>query len=83
MFKIFSGGLAITALLWCLTIGRCKIFGNLIMKSNNSSSVSAVLSKLFSLYSDSLLLIKSLIGRDDIATISDRFFLTKVHLDKV
>ena len=53
------------------------------MKSDNSSSVSAVLSKLFSLYSDSLPLMKSLIGRNDIATISDRFFLTKVHLDKV
>ena len=48
-----------------------------MMKSNNSSSVSAVLSKLFSLYSDSLLLIKSLIGRDDMAMISDRFFLDK------
>ena len=47
------------------------------MKSNNSSSVSAVLSKLFSLYSDSLLLMKSLIERDDIAMISDRFFLDK------
>ena len=58
-------------------IGRCKIFGNLIMKSNNSSSVSAVLSKLFSLYLDSLLLMKSLIGRDAIAMISDRFFLDK------
>ena len=58
-------------------IGRCKIFGNLIMESNNSSSVSAVLSKLYSLYSDSLLLMKSLIGRDDIAMISDRFFLDK------
>ena len=77
MFKIFSGGLAITTLLRCLMIGRCKIFGNLIMKSNNSSSVSAVLFKLFSLYSDSLLLMKSLIGRDDIAMISDRFFLDK------
>ena len=77
MFKIFSGGLAITTLLWCLMIGRCKIFGNFMMKSNNSSSVSAVLSKLFSLYSDSLLLMKSLIGRDDIAIISDRFFLDK------
>ena len=64
--------------LWrCLMIGRCKIFGNLIMKSNSSSSVSAVLSKLFSLYSDSLLLMKSLIGRDDMAIISDRFFLDK------
>ena len=58
-------------------IGRCKIIGNLIMKSNNSSSVSAVLSKLFSLYSDSLLLMKSLIGSDDIVIISDRFFLDK------
>ena len=58
-------------------IGRCKIFGNLIMKFNNSPSVSAVLSKLFSLYSDSLLLMKSLIGRDDIAMISNRFFLDK------
>jgi len=58
-------------------IGRCKIFGNLIMKSNNSLSVSSVLSKLFSLYSDSLLLMKSLIGRDDMAIISDRFFLDK------
>ena len=58
-------------------IGRCKIFGNLIMKSNNSSSVSAVLSKLFSLYSDSLLLMKSLIGRDDAVMISDKFFLDK------
>ena len=77
MFKIFSGGLAIITLLRCLMIGRCKIFGNLIMKSNNSSSVSAVLSKLFSLYSDSLLLMKSLIGRDDIVIISDRFFLDK------
>ena len=77
MFKIFSGGLAITTLLWCLMIGRCKIFGNLIMKSNNSSSVSAVLSNLFSLYSDSLLLMKSLVGRDDIVIISDRFFLDK------
>ena len=77
MSKIFSGGLAITTLLRCIMIGRCKIFGNLIMKSNNSSSVSAVLSKLFSLYSDSLLLMKSLIGRDDIAMISDRFFLDK------
>ena len=47
------------------------------MKSNNSSSVSAVLSKLFSLYSDSLLLMKSLIGSDDIVIISDRFFLDK------
>ena len=77
MFKIFSGGLAIITLLWCLMIGRCKIFGNLIMKSNNSSSVSAVLSKLFSLYSDSLLLIKSLIGRDDIVIISSRLFLER------
>ena len=77
MCKIFSGGLAITTLLRCLMIGRCKIIGNLMMKSNNSSSVSAVLSKLFSLYSDSLLLIKSLIGRDDMAMISDRFFLDK------
>ena len=58
-------------------IGRCKSFGNLIKKSNNSSSVSAVLSKLFSLYSDSLLLMKSLTERDDIAMISDRFFLDK------
>jgi len=58
-------------------IGRCKIIGNLIMKSNNSSPVSAVLSKLFSLYSDSLFLMKSLIGRDDMAMISDRFFLDK------
>ena len=77
MFKIFSGGLAIITFLWCLMIGRCKIFGNLIMKSNNSSSVSAVLSKLFSLYSDSLLLIKSLIGRDDIVIISSRLFLER------
>ena len=77
MFKIFSGGLAITTLLWCFMIGRCKIFGNFIIKSNNSSSVSAVLSKLFSLYSDSLLLMKSLTERDDIAMISDRFFLDK------
>ena len=44
---------------------------------NNLSSVSAVLSKLFSLYSDSLLLMKSLIGRDDMAIISDRVFLDK------
>ena len=58
-------------------IGRCKIIGNFMMKSNNSSSVSAVLSKLFSLYSDSLLLMKSLTERDDIAMISDRFFLDK------
>ena len=58
-------------------IGRCKIIGNLIMKSNNSSSVSAVLSKLCSLYSDSLFLMKSLIGRDNMAMISDRFFLDK------
>ena len=58
-------------------IGRCKIIGNFMMKSNNSSSVSAVLSKLFSLYSDSLLLMKSLIGRDDISIISDRFCLDK------
>ena len=58
-------------------IGRCKSFGNLIKKSNNSSSVSAVLSKLFSLYSDSLLLMKSLIGRDDAVMISDIFFLDK------
>ena len=83
MFKVFSGGLAIMTLLWCLTIGRCKIFGNFIIKPNNSLYVSDALSKLFSLYSDSLPLMKSLIGRNDIATISDRFFLTKVHLDKV
>ena len=77
MFKIFSGGLAMMVLSWCLIIGRCKIFGNFIMKSNNLSPVSPVLSKLFSLYSDSLLLMKSLIGRNDIATISDRFYLDK------
>ena len=77
MFKIFSRGLAIPTLLRCLMIGRCKIIGNFMMKSNNSSSVSAVLSKLFSLYSDSLLLMKALIGRDDMAIISDRFFLDK------
>ena len=47
------------------------------MKSNNSLSVSDVLSRLLSLYSDSLLLMKSLIGRDDMAIISDRFFLDK------
>ena len=64
-------------LLWCLTIGRCKIFGNFIIKPNNSLYVSDALSKLFSLYSGSLVLMKSLIGRADKVIISDRFFLYK------
>ena len=77
MFKIFSGGLAIITLLLCLIIGRCKIFGNFIIKFNNSSSVSAGLSKSFSIYSGSLFLMKYLMGRADISMISDSFILDK------
>jgi len=52
-FKMFSGGLPITALLFLTTIGLCNNLGNFIKNSINLSSLKFSFLRLFFLYSSS------------------------------
>ena len=52
-FKMFSGGLPITALLFLTTIGLCNNLGNFIKNSINLLSLKFSFLRLFFLYSSS------------------------------
>ena len=52
-FKMFSGGLPTTALLFFTTIGLCNNIGNFIKNPINSSSLKFIFLRLFFLYSSS------------------------------
>ena len=78
-FKMFSGGLPITALLFFIIIGLCNNLGNFIRKSINSSSLKFSFLRLLFLYSSSPVLKISLIDKLSF-NYGDRPVLNEINL---